>query len=150
MGFKTNTFSKSNFRAVITRKQAQFKRFTRRFNAAKNMTEKRFLKAECVRICKELNQLCKQWKKCGFGSFKWITRNFKIGNIGSMTTIRRGRKTYGRKTSTRGYAKRRFAKRIGRRTSIRRNRRTGTKARRMSWNTRYNRTNKARRSYVAW
>ena len=145
MGFKTNTFSKSNFRTIITRKQAQFKRFARRFATATNMTEKRFLKAECVRICKELNQFCKQWKKCSFGSWKWITRNCKIGNIGSMTTIRRGRKT-----SIRGYAKRRFAKRYGRRTMIRKNRRTTTKARRTGWNTRYNRTNKARRSYVAW
>lgn len=147
MGFKTNTISKSNFRAMITRKQAQFTRFARRIIAAKTMTEKRFLKTECVRICKELNQFCKQWKKCGFGSFKWITRNCKIG---SMTTIRRGRKTYGRKTIIRGYAKRRFAKRYGRRTTIRKNRRTGTKARRTGWNTRYKRTNKARRSYVAW
>lgn len=140
MGFNTSTISKSNFRAMITRKQAQFKRFQRRFAAAKNMTEKRFLKAEAARICKELNQFCKQWKNCGFGSFKWITRNFKISSIGSMTTTRRGRKTHARKSSIRRHAKRSYARRGG----------TRKNSRRSGWNTRYNRSNKARRSYVAW
>lgn len=152
MGFYTSKFSKSNFRAVITRKQAQFKRFQRRFATAKTMTEKRFLKAEGARIVKELNQFCKQWKKCGYGSFKWITRNFKIGNFGSMTTTRTGRKTSARRTNTRRHAKRSYAKRgYARRSSVRKNtRRYGTKARRFGWNTRNYRTNKARRSYVAW
>lgn len=152
MGFKTSKFSKSNFRAMITRKQAQFNRFARRFAAAKTVTEKRFLKAEGARICKELNQFCKQWKKCGFGSFKWITRNFKMSCFSGTTTVRRFRKTNVRKSNTRRFAKRANSKRsYARRGSYRKNsRRFSTKARRFGWNTRNGNTNKARRSYVAW
>jgi hypothetical protein len=151
MGFNTNKISKSNFRAIITRKQAQFNRFVRRCSTTKNVIEKRFLKTEAARICKELNQFCKQWKNFGFGSTTWIKKNCTMGCFNTKTTTRRGRKTNIRKSSTRRYAKRGYSKRsYARRTTRTNSRRIGSKARRYGWSTRNHRTNKARRSYVAW
>jgi hypothetical protein len=134
---KKNVANKAGFRMAITCKQSQFKRFRSRYNSAKNPTEKRFLKAEAVRICRELKQCSKQWKNCGFGACGWITANFTTANFtkGSKNSKRTSRthRAKGRRYARRGYSRRSHARRTSWTSTRRSNNRRNTRSRYVAW-----------------
>lgn len=140
MAFSVKNFSKAAFRSQITRKQNQFKRFKRRFNASKNPTEKRFIKNEAKHLCNELKQCSKQWKSFGFGACKWITKNCTMTGFGSMGVSRTNRKS----NTTRSRSK--AGRRYGRKTYARRSHGTRSSARRST----RSRSRNTRRYSVAW
>lgn len=148
MTFNTKNFSKATFKAQITRKQNQFNRFSKRFNASRNPVEKSFLKTEANYIVEDLKACAKQWTSCGFGPCAWITRNFTMTSFNNNTpTTRKTTRKFGSKTTSRKRnAKRSYARRTNKtRSNARRTNKTKSYARRSSA-----RKSSARRSYVAW
>lgn len=125
---KTNATKKA-FRTQVSRKQNMFKRFKKRFASAKNPTEKRFCRSEANKICKQLKTFAKQYRKFGFGTTSWITKNYNMTSFTKGNARKNTKRTYGRRTN-KTYAR---------------------KTRTWSRGRRNNRSyNKARKSYAAW
>ncbi len=147
---KIKNFSKAAFKDQIVRKQNQFNRFKRRCKACSNPVEVRFLKAEAMQIVKDLKQFCKQWKNCGFGPCNWITKGF-TGTTGfSTTAARKNTRKNSRKTTRKYGSKTTSRKRYGKSSNARRSNKTRSNVRRTRKSNTARRSNKMRRSYVAW
>ncbi len=112
MAYKTPNYTKANFQADIKKKQMMWSRMKRRYRTSKNLTERKFLKAEATRLCTDLRQYSKKWQTWGFGGYTWITKNFSATNfVAGATTYTTGarkttvarksptRKAYGRKST---------------------------------------------------
>ena len=112
--------SKTVFRSRITKKQAQFKRFKKRFNKTTSVSVKRFCKTEAARIVKALNTFKKQWKKYGFGACMFITNNY------NMTSFVRSsaKKSFGRSSKRRSARRTNVWNRRARRSNVRKTRRS--------------------------
>ena len=122
--------SKTAFRSKITKKQAQFKRFKKRYNNTNSASMKRFCRTEAARIVKQLNKFKKQWKQYGFGASAWINNNYNMSNF-VRTTSRKNtsRRSHRRSHTSRSHGRRSNAWKSSRKTSYAR---------------------KSRRSYTAW
>ena len=132
MYYNTGNYTKTSCQADITRKQAMWNRFKRRYWASDNPTERRFLKNEATRVANELKQWSKRWQNWGFGHYAWITKNYSISYFTQPKTYA-ARKSSPYKSPTRKtYARRTTSRRPKSRTTSR------------------TRTSAARKSYVAW
>jgi hypothetical protein len=112
--------TKAAFRSKITKKQAQFKRFKKRFATTNSVSVKRFCKTEAARIVKVLNTFKKQWKSYGFGACMFITNNY------NMTSFVRGsnKKSVSRFNSRRTARRTNTWNRKARRSNVRKTRRS--------------------------
>lgn len=134
--FTKKNATKAAFRAQVSRKHNMFKRFKKRYMTATSASMKRFCKTEAGKVVRQLRSFAKQYRKCGFGTTSWITKNYNMTNFvsGNKNTRKYGNRSYSRKTT----------KSHGRRT------RSWSRSRRSNRsNSRARRSTRTRRSY-AW